>query len=55
MPSTEVEHLVQHRVGQALDPGDAVANLADDADVLFAGGGLGAGDLGFDFLYQSQP
>jgi hypothetical protein len=48
----EVEHLVQHDVGQALDPGDAVANLADDADRLFAGRGLGSGDLRFDFLYQ---
>ena len=33
----EVEHLVEHRVGQAFDLGDAVADFADDADVLFGG------------------
>ena len=48
----EVEHLVQHDVGQALDPGDAVANLANDADGSFAGRGFRARDLGFDFLHQ---
>ena len=52
MPLTEVEHLVEHHVGEALDPGDAVADLADDADALPGRGGLGAGDLGFDFLHQ---
>ena len=30
----EIEHLVVHGVGQALDLGHAVADLADDADVL---------------------
>ena len=48
----EVEHLVQHHVGQPFDFGDAVADLADDADGLLGRGGLGAGDLGFDFLDQ---
>ena len=48
----EVEHLVQHDVAEALDLGDAVADLADDADALLRGRGLGARDLRFDFLYQ---
>ena len=48
----EVEHLVQHHVGEAFDLGDAVADLADDADVLLGGGRLRARDLRFDFLYQ---
>ena len=48
----EVEHLVQHDIGQAFDLGDAVANLADDADRLFAGRGFRARNLGFDFLNQ---
>ena len=48
----EVEHLVQHDVAKALDPGDAVADLADDADGLLGGRGLGARDLRFDFLHQ---
>ena len=30
----EVEHLVEHDVAEALDAGDAVADLADDADAL---------------------
>ena len=46
----EVEHLVEHRVGQALDLGDAVADLADDADVLLGRRRLGACDLRFNFL-----
>ena len=33
----EVEHLVEHDVGEAFDAGDAVADLADDADVLLGG------------------
>ena len=49
-PPAEIEHLVEHRVGQAFDLGHAVADFADDADVLLGDGGLGAGDLGFDFL-----
>ena len=48
----EVEHLVQHGVGQAFDPGDTVADLADDADALPGGRGFGARDLCFDFLHQ---
>ena len=46
----EVDHLVEHRVGQAFDLGDAVADLADDAHVLLRGRRLGARDLSFDFL-----
>ena len=52
MPLAEVEHLVEHHVGQAFDLGDAVADLADDADGLPGGRGLGARDLRFDFLHQ---
>ena len=48
----EVEHLVQHHVAEPFDLGDAVADLADDADGLLRGCGLGAGDLRFDFLDQ---
>ena len=36
----EIEHLVEHRVGQAFDLGHAVADLADDADVLLGDGRL---------------
>ena len=48
----EVEHLVEHHVGEPLDLGDAVADLADDADGLPGRRGLGARDLRFDFLQQ---
>src|SRR5262249_56701761 len=48
----EVDHLVQHRVGQAFDPGDPVADLPDHPDVLLHGGGLGPRDLRLDFLQQ---
>ena len=48
----EVEHLVQHDVAETFDAGDAVADLADDADVPLDRGGLRAGDLRFDFLNQ---
>ena len=48
----EIEHLVQHHVAQAFDARDAVADFADDADALLDDGGLGAGDLRFDVLYQ---
>ena len=50
--AAEVEHLVEHRVGETLDPGDAVADLADDADSLPGRRRFGARDLGFDFLHQ---
>ena len=46
----EIEHLVEHRVGQAFDLGHAVADFADDADVLLGGRGFDAGDLRFNFL-----
>ena len=48
----EVEHLVEHGIGQAFDLGDTVADLADDADALLAGRGFRASDLRFDFLNQ---
>ena len=32
----EIEHLVEHGVGQAFDLGHAVADFAHDADVLLA-------------------
>ncbi len=46
----EVEHLVEHRVGQPFDLGHTVADFAHDADVLLVDRGLDARDLGFDFL-----
>jgi len=46
----EVEHLVEHRVGEAFDLGHAVGDFTDDADVLPGHGRLEAGDLRFDFL-----
>ena len=46
----EIEHLVEHRVGQPFDLRHAVANFADGADVLRGGGGFHAGNLGFNFL-----
>ena len=46
----EVEHLVEHRVGQAFDLGHAVADFANDADVLLGRRGFDAGDLRFNFL-----
>ena len=48
----EVEHLVEHHVGEAFDLGHAVADFADDADVLLDRGRFHAGDLRFDFLYR---
>ena len=44
----EIEHLVQHHVAQSFDPGNAVADLANDANVLSRDGGLGTRDLRFD-------
>ena len=46
----EIQHLVEHRVGQAFDLGHAVADFADGADVLLRRRGLHAGDLAFNFL-----
>ena len=46
----EVEHLVEHRVGETFDLGHAVGDFADGADVLLRHRRLDAGDLGFDFL-----
>ena len=48
----EVEHLVQHDVGEPLDLGHAVTNLADHAHRLPGRRRFGSGDLGFDFVYQ---
>ena len=48
----EVEHLIEHRVGETFDLGHAVADFANGADVLFGRRGLDARDLGFDFLQQ---
>src|SRR5262249_51739393 len=48
----QVDHLVEHRVGQPFDLGDAVAELADDADVLPGRRRLGARDLRFNLLQQ---
>ena len=50
--AAEVEHFVQHHIGEALDAGDAVANLANHADTLFDGRCLQTSDLGFDFLNE---
>jgi len=46
----EIKHFVKHRLGQALDLRHAVADFADDADVLFCRRGLRAADLRFNFL-----
>ena len=52
MPESEVQHLVEHDVGEPFDAGDAIADFADDADVLLDGGGRGRGNLRLDFLHQ---
>ena len=46
----EFDHLVEHRVGQAFDVRDAVADFADDADVAFGRRGFQPRDLRFDFF-----
>ena len=46
----EVDHLVEHGVRQALDLGDAVANLTNDTHVLFLSRRLRDRDLRFNFL-----
>ena len=48
----EVEHLVEHRVGEAFDLGHAVADLANHADALSRGGRLRPGELGGELLQQ---
>jgi hypothetical protein len=47
---SEVEHLVGHGVGEALDLGDTVGHFADEPDVLALDSRLNPGDLCFDFL-----
>ena len=49
---SEVQHLVEHDVGEAFDAGDAIADFADDADVLLDRDGGGSGNLRLDFLHQ---
>ena len=48
----EVQHFVEHGVGEALDLGHAVANFAHGADVLAGHAGFQARNLGFNFLQQ---
>ena len=48
----EVEHLVQHHVGEPFDPRDAVPDLADHADAPPGEVGFGARDLRFDVPYE---
>ena len=47
----EVEHLVEHHIGQAVHFGHAVADLADDAHIPSCRRRLGLCDLRFNFLY----
>ena len=47
----EVEHFVEHHVGQAVHFGHAVADLADDAHIPSCRRRLGLCDLRFNFLY----
>ena len=48
--AAEIKHLVQHRVAETLDAGDAVADFANDADVLLERRRFGSGNLRFDVL-----
>jgi hypothetical protein len=48
--ATEVDHLVEHDVGKSFDFANAVADLADGADVGFFDGRSDSGDLLFEFL-----
>ena len=45
----QVDHLVEHGVGESLDLGDAVSKFADGAHVLLSGRRLRARDLCFNF------
>ena len=49
---SEIEHLVEHHITEPLDARHAVADFANHADALAGGGGLGAGYLRLDFVYQ---
>ena len=49
----KLDHLVQHHLAQALDPGDAIAGFADHADVAFGGRGFESRDLCFDFFQNT--
>ena len=46
----EVQHLVEHHIGQTFDLRHAVADFTDDADVLLGNHRLGAGNFRFNFL-----
>ena len=46
----EIDHFVQHGIGEAFDLGYAVADFADGADILLQRSFFDAGDLGFNFL-----
>jgi hypothetical protein len=45
---SQIEHLVEHDVGETFDACDAVADLPDDPDTLSGDSGLGPGNLCFD-------
>src|SRR2546427_2022643 len=49
----EVEHLVEHDIGQTLDTGDAVADLTNDPDILSDGDDPRVGNARFDLLHQA--
>jgi hypothetical protein len=48
--AVELDHFVEHHVAKPFDFGDAVADLADHADVGAGDTGFEAGDFGFEFL-----
>ena len=47
---SEVEHFIEHRVGETFDFGHTVANFANGSDVLLHRRGFYTGDLGFNIL-----
>jgi hypothetical protein len=49
----ELDHLVQHHLAQALDPGHAVTGFAHHADVAFGGRGFQPRDLRFNFFQNA--